>query len=176
MFAVAAFRNPLNQSFSLLLSLDLSNMRELYEIRTLLEGELAALAAERRRDEDLGRMLTALQEMRDGLDSESRYIDADLRFHLAIADATQNRFALHMMQALRDLFRRALTSVYQIPGKPGDSLEQHRLILDAIAGGTPTGAQANARAPRIASSGTSRRRSLPLVCSLRRCARDGIGT
>ena len=39
MFAVAAFRNPLNQSFSLLLSLDLSNMRELYEIRTLLEGE-----------------------------------------------------------------------------------------------------------------------------------------
>ena len=89
MFAVSAYRNPLNQSFSLLLSLDASNMRELYEIRMLLEGELAALAAERRSDEDLGRMLTALQEMREGLDSESRYIDADLGFHLAIADATQ---------------------------------------------------------------------------------------
>ena len=137
MFAVAAFRNPLNQSFSLLLSLDLSNMRELYEIRTLLEGELAALAAERRSDEDLGRMLTALQAMRDGLESESRYIDADLRFHLAIADATQNRFALHMMQALRELFHRALTSVYKIPGSPATSLEQHTLILDAITGGHP---------------------------------------
>ncbi len=135
MFAVAAFRNPLNQSFSLLLSLDLSNMRELYEIRMLLEGELAALAAERRSDEDLGRMLTALQEMRDGLDSECRYIDADLRFHLAIADATQNRFALHMMQALRELFHRALTSAYNIPGSAATSLEQHGLILDAIAGG-----------------------------------------
>lgn len=137
MFAVAAFRNPLNQSFSLLLSLDLSNMRELYEIRMLLEGELAALAAERRSDEDLGRMLTALQEMRDGLDSESRYIDADLRFHLAIADATQNRFALHMMEALRELFHRALMSVYNIPGSPAKSVEQHGLILDAIAGGRP---------------------------------------
>jgi GntR family transcriptional regulator, transcriptional repressor for pyruvate dehydrogenase complex len=137
MFAVAAFRNPLNQSFSLLLSLDVSNMRELYEIRMLLEGELAALAAERRSDEDLGRMLTALQEMRDGLESESRYIDADLRFHLAIADATQNRFALHMMQALRELFHRALSSVYHIPGSPATSLEQHQLILDAIAGGRP---------------------------------------
>ena len=82
-------------------------------------------------------MLTALQEMRDGLDSESRYIDADLRFHLAIADATQNRFALHMMQALRELFHRALTSVYKIPGSPATSLEQHRLILDAITGGRP---------------------------------------
>jgi GntR family transcriptional repressor for pyruvate dehydrogenase complex len=137
MFAVAAFRNPLNQSLSLLLSLDESNLRELYEMRMLLEGELAALAAERRSDEDLGRMLTALQEMRDGLDSESRYIDADVRFHLAIADATQNRFALHMMQALRELFHRALSAVYHIPGSPATSLEQHQLILDAIAGGRP---------------------------------------
>ena len=43
----------------------------------LLEGELAALAAERRTDEDLGRMLTALEEMHDGLDSAKRYINAD---------------------------------------------------------------------------------------------------
>jgi GntR family transcriptional repressor for pyruvate dehydrogenase complex len=135
MFAVAEFRNPLNQSLSLLLSLDASNLRELYEMRMLIEGELAALAAERRSDEDLGRMLTALQEMRDGLDSEQRYIDADVRFHLAIAHASKNRFALHMMQALRELFHRALSSVYHIPGSPETSLEQHQQILDAVASG-----------------------------------------
>jgi len=135
MFAVAEFRNPLNQSLSLLLSLDASNLRELYEMRILIEGELAALAAERRTDEDLGRMLTALQEMRSGLDSEQRYIDADVRFHLAIADASRNRFALHMMQAMRELFHRALSSVYHIPGSPEMSLEQHQQILDAIAAG-----------------------------------------
>src|SRR5947209_16807277 len=112
MFVVAEFRNPLDQSLHLLLSLDESNLGELYEMRKLLEGELAALAAERRTDEDLGRMLTALQEMHDGLDSEERYLDADVRFHLAIAAATKNRCALHMMQALRKLFHRALSSVY----------------------------------------------------------------
>lgn len=136
-FAVADFPNPLNQSLSLLLSLDASNLRELYEMRTLIEGELAALAAERRSDEDLGRMLTALEEMRSGLDSQQLYIDADVRFHLAIAGATKNRFALHMMQALRELFHRALSSVYLIPGSPETSLEQHQQILDAIAGGRP---------------------------------------
>jgi len=137
MFVVAEFRNPLDQSLHLLLSLDESNLRELYEMRKLLEGELAARAAERRTDEDLGRMLTALQEMHDGLDSEERYIDADVRFHLAIAAATKNRCALHMMQALRKLFHRALSSVYHIPGSPQTSLAQHRLILDAIAAGRP---------------------------------------
>jgi GntR family transcriptional repressor for pyruvate dehydrogenase complex len=136
-FAVAEFRNPLNQSLSLLLSLDASNLRELYEMRMLIEGELAALAAERRSDEDLGRMLTALQQMRDGLDSEQLYIDADVQFHLAIADASKNRFAGHMMQALRELFHRALTSVYHISGSPETSLEQHQQILDAIAAGRP---------------------------------------
>ena len=80
-------------------------------------------------------MLTALQEMREGLDTERRYLDADLRFHLAIADATQNRFALHMMQALRELFHRALASAYTIPGSAATSLEQHGSILDAITGG-----------------------------------------
>ena len=135
MFAVAELGNPLNQSLNLLLSLDGSNLHELYEIRKLLEGELAALAAERRTDEDLGRILSALQQMRDGLDSEERYIDADVRFHLAIADATGNRFAVHMMQALRERFHHALSSVYNIPGSAETSLRQHQQILDAIAGG-----------------------------------------
>jgi GntR family transcriptional repressor for pyruvate dehydrogenase complex len=137
MFVVAEFRNPLNQSLSLLLSLDASNLRELYEMRMLIEGELAALAADRRTDADLGRMLSALQEMRDGLGSEQHYIDADVRFHLAIADATKNRLALHMMQALRELFHRALSPVYHIPGSPETSLGQHQQILDAIAAGRP---------------------------------------
>jgi len=140
-FAVAEFGNPLNQSLTLLLSLDESNLNELYEMRKLLESELAALAAERRTDEDLGRMLTALQEMREGIESEERYIDADVRFHLAIADATKNRFAAHMMQALRGLLQRALSSVYNIPESAATSLEQHQLILDAIAAGRPNEAR-----------------------------------
>ena len=47
------------------------------------------------------------------------FIDADLRFHLAIAGATRNRLVLHSMHAVRDVLRRALLTVYQIPGEPG---------------------------------------------------------
>ena len=133
-FAVANFRNPLNNSLKLLLSLDEANMREIYELRRILEAEAAALAAERRSEADLEEMEVAIGEMAAGLESDraDSYIEADLRFHLAIAKASGNRLVLHSMHALRDLIRRALMSIYLIPSSPERSLEQHRLIRAAI--------------------------------------------
>src|SRR5947208_3937817 len=75
-FAVAHLRNALNASLNLLVTLDAADLGELYEIRKLLESEFAALAAQRRDDADLGRMLTSIQEMTAGLDSAERYIAA----------------------------------------------------------------------------------------------------
>ena len=133
-FRVSNFRNPLNNSLKLLLSLDEANMREIYELRRILEAEAAALAAERRSEADLEDMEVAIGEMAAGLDSDraDSYIEADLRFHLAIAKASENRLVLHSMHALRDLIRRALMSIYLIPSSPERSLEQHRLIRAAI--------------------------------------------
>src|SRR5258707_1329067 len=95
-FAVAAFRNPLNHSVRLLLSLDEATMHDIYEVRRILECEAAALAAARRAEPDLVRMAAAIHDMEAGLEEPSgdRYIDADLRFHLAVAAATRNRFLL----------------------------------------------------------------------------------
>jgi GntR family transcriptional regulator, transcriptional repressor for pyruvate dehydrogenase complex len=134
-FAVAGFRNPLNASLKLLLTLDEANMREIYELRRILEDEAAALAAERRNEGALSEMQEAIAGMEEGLagDRADRYIDADLRFHLVIAHASGNRLVLHTMHALRELIRRALESVYLIPSSPERSLDHHRLIHTAIA-------------------------------------------
>ena len=140
-FVVAEFANPLNHSLHLLLTLRETDLRELFEVRKILEGETAALAAARRTDEDLAQMERAIVEMVEGLAAQDWYIEADLRFHLTIAAATRNRIALRMMQAVRDLLQRALSSIYHIPGSPQRSIEQHRLILDAIARGDAAGAR-----------------------------------
>ena len=140
-FVVAEFANPLNHSLHLLLTLRETDLRELFEVRKILEGETAALAAARRTDEDLAQMERAIVEMVEGLAAQDWYIEADLRFHLTIAAATRNRIALRMMQAVRDLLQRALSSIYHIPGSPQRSIEQHRLILDAIARGDAEGAR-----------------------------------
>jgi DNA-binding FadR family transcriptional regulator len=134
-FVVSELRSPLNRSLALLLSLEKGNLRELYEVRRMLEGEAAALAATRRSDGDLATMARAIDDMAEGLDDRDTYAAADVRFHVAVAAATGNRVALHAMHAIRDLLERALEQVYGIPGSAAKSLGQHRQILEAIGAG-----------------------------------------
>ena len=132
---VAEYTNPLNHSLALLLEMHDGDLQELFEVRRILEVESAGLAALRRTDEDLAAMRDALERMEQGLRSAERYVGGDVHFHLAVAVATQNRIATHMMRAIRDVLRRALMSIYHIPGSPERSLGHHREILDAITAG-----------------------------------------
>jgi GntR family transcriptional repressor for pyruvate dehydrogenase complex len=129
---VADYTNPLNQSLALLLRMHDGDLRELFEVRRILEVESAGLAALRRTDEDLEAMRGALRSMHQGLRSPERYVGGDVHFHLAIATATHNRMAAYMMRAIRDVLHRALLSIYHIPGSPQRSLGQHDLILEAV--------------------------------------------
>jgi GntR family transcriptional regulator, transcriptional repressor for pyruvate dehydrogenase complex len=131
-FAVAQLTNPLNHSLNLLLEADEADVTELFEIRRILEGESAALAAARRTRPQLDRMAEAIEGMVAGLPSEEGFINADLRFHLNIAEATRNRVAVHLMHAIRGLLQRALASSYHVSGSPERAIEMHRLILEAI--------------------------------------------
>lgn len=131
-FRVAEFGNTLNNSLGFLLSVDAADYHELFETRRILEGEAAALAASRRTKALLGSMAAAIDEMEAGLDSEEQFITADLRFHLLVAQATRNRVLLHLMDAIRTLLHRSLSSSYHISGSPGRAIEMHRLILEAI--------------------------------------------
>lgn len=149
-FAVAGYANSLGSSLQLLLSLDQATMRDIYELRRILECEAAGLAAERHDEKHLVQMDEAIAEMTLGLSATGPeradlYIDGDLRFHLAIAEATQNGLIIHSMRALRDLIRRALTSIFTIPESPERSHEQHRAIRATIAAGDPAAARAAMR-------------------------------
>jgi GntR family transcriptional repressor for pyruvate dehydrogenase complex len=130
---VAEFGNPLNHSLDFLLSVDEADYGELFEVRRILEGEAAALAASRRHDPEVERMAEEVAGMEAGLGSEEAFIMADLRFHLTVAEASRNRLIAHLMHAIRALLQRSLASSYHIPGSPEGAIELHRLILEAIA-------------------------------------------
>jgi GntR family transcriptional repressor for pyruvate dehydrogenase complex len=136
-FAVAEFANTLNDSLSFLVSVEEADYGELFEVRRILEGEAAALAASRRGDDEVERMAAAIAEMESALDSEEGFITADLRFHLTIAQASGNRLIALLMEAIRSLLQRSLSSAYHIPGSPESAVVLHRLILEAIAARRP---------------------------------------
>jgi GntR family transcriptional repressor for pyruvate dehydrogenase complex len=134
---VAEAANPLNSSLRLLFTLDdRAALHHLFELRRILDSEAAALAAERRTDEHLEEMDAAIDEMEISLGAgglAADFIEADLRFHLAVAEATGNRLLLHSMQAVRDVVRRALMTVFHIPRSPEQALVEHRAVRSAIA-------------------------------------------
>ena len=131
-FQVAELRNMLDRSFDLLVTVEEADYAELFEVRRILEGEAAALAASRRTKTQIGRMRRHVDDMEHGLSSEQRFITADLHFHLAVAEATRNRVVVHLMNAIRRLLQRSLSSSYHIEGSPERAVEMHRLILEAI--------------------------------------------
>jgi GntR family transcriptional repressor for pyruvate dehydrogenase complex len=140
-FAVSTLRNPFNQSLDLLLRVDQASYANLFEVRRILEGEAAALAASRRTTAHLRAMESVVEDMDDGLSSEQRFISADLAFHMAIAEASGNPVLVHLMHAIRELLQRSLSSSYHIPGSPEGAVEMHRLILEAIAERRPEDAR-----------------------------------
>jgi len=111
---------------------DGSELRELIEARLMLEENTAFLAAERATPEDLERLGSAVEEMRTRLDDPAKTLEADIRFHVAVAQAADNRILLNAVQLLRNLMRPWILLKHRIPGAAAGSLEQHESIYGAI--------------------------------------------
>jgi len=82
---------------------DLATVRDvlvLLELRICLESEAAGLAAGRRTDAQLAEMRLALDEFRRSLEADGDTITPDFRFHLLIAQATDNRYFADLMSHL----------------------------------------------------------------------------
>ena len=82
-------------------------------------------------------MAAQIDAMVAGLASEQEFIVADLRFHLAISQATRNRLIVHLMHAIRSQLQRSLATSFHVPGSPEHAIEMHRLILAAIVAREP---------------------------------------
>ena len=111
---------------------------ETLRARTLIEAEIAALAASERRDADLDRLFAALSTMRATLADKEAYDEADRQFHLAIAEATGNRVLQHMVQAMWDNARDdprwdKIEQHFHSEAMRAASLEDHQNIFTAIA-------------------------------------------
>ncbi len=132
-FTVAEFGNALDHSLGFLVSVDQADVAELFEIRRTIEGEAAALAALRHAEADIARMAHENDAMEAARGSEQGFITADLRFHIALAQASRNRLLVHLTQAIRGQLQRSLLACFHVDGLPEHAIETHRAILEAVA-------------------------------------------
>lgn len=108
------------------------------ELRVSLETESAGLAATRRNLRQLTEMQAAIEEFADCAAKGADTIEADFRFHLAIAEATQNPHFFDLMRHLgTTLIPRARVNSPQLAKEEKSSYldrvnREHKLIFEAI--------------------------------------------
>jgi GntR family transcriptional repressor for pyruvate dehydrogenase complex len=114
----------------------------LVEVREMLEPEIAALAATRADYEDLAAMREAVDVMDNAQWSSEAFIEADLDFHLALAEAAANPIVLSLIDSIVGLLREQRLRISRVEGGPERGQQYHRSILEAIERHDAQGARA----------------------------------
>jgi len=116
-------------------------IRDLFELRMIVEPAAAELAARRRDGQDLARMGHALEEMaRHGLADEAGRA-ADRLFHHSILEATRNAPLMSLSSSIEAAV--GWTTVFKQRKRklPRDPVPDHRRLFDAIANADPEAAR-----------------------------------
>ncbi|GAB2737579.1 FadR/GntR family transcriptional regulator [Amycolatopsis magusensis] len=114
-------------------------LRDLAEVRAVLEPAAASLAARRRTDQDLAELDAALADMRTAADPAAE-VAADLRWHRGLLRATGNQMLTRMDVFIEPALR--LRDALVHGHSADDPVPSHAAVVDAVRRGDPEAAAA----------------------------------
>jgi GntR family transcriptional regulator, transcriptional repressor for pyruvate dehydrogenase complex len=123
-----------------------STILELLEARKSLEVSNAALAAEKRTEEDLWAFEQILELMRTNLDNEAEGEKQDILFHLTLAGATHNSIMKRLLETISAQMELAIRETRRLQVYANKSVlnqlyKEHQEIYEAIRASNPAEAQ-----------------------------------
>lgn len=136
---------PLGRLYRLAVGDGVDGLRQVVELRRLLEPGIAALAAERRSAADVAELRALLARMRDAIGDPPRWIPADAAFHHALGRICGNRLIEIQLQALAPVIGRMLEQFNRQPRPERDWLatwRRHERVFKAVEQGDPAKASA----------------------------------
>src|SRR6202020_2899561 len=101
-------------------------------VRSILEPEIAALAAERASEADRATLREAVDVMDRALKDADAYIEADLDFHLALAEAAANPLILSLIDSIVSLLREQRIKIFNVEGGPQRGQVHHKRSLEPM--------------------------------------------
>ena len=120
-------------------------LRDLQEMRRLIEPAAVRLAAERATPAVIAEIESAYAGMKDAIENGGDYVSHDLRFHQGLLRACGNRMMVQMSKALGALLRTSFEISTSRPDGPASSLPLHRAVLDAVIERSPIKAEIASR-------------------------------
>ncbi len=132
-FVIDDIAHPVRQSLALMVNIARpEDAAYLVDVRTILEPEIAARAAVRGEDKHVAALREALDVMEANVERADAFIEADLDFHLALAEAAQNPLVLALIDSIVGLLREQRIRIFNVTNGPAHGLLHHRRILDAV--------------------------------------------
>lgn len=127
------------------------SLRHIFQLRTVVEGAAAALAATHARPDDLEAMTGAIADLRADLEAGLDGAEADRRFHQAIAAACGNpyleSFLAFLGANLREVIAHARANTRERhPDRIAAVQSEHEAVLAAVAARAPDQAETAMRA------------------------------
>jgi DNA-binding FadR family transcriptional regulator len=116
-------------------------VRDLQELRLVVEPAAVRMAAVKATPQDILRLEQAYSGMKAAVEDGGDYVTHDLRFHQGLLQASHNRMLMQMGRALSALLRMSFEISTRIMNGPRDSLPLHRAVLDAVIAHAPVKAE-----------------------------------
>jgi GntR family transcriptional repressor for pyruvate dehydrogenase complex len=112
-----------------------TTLRDVLDLRRILEPAIAAAAAERATPEHLAALAAKHEDLRRRDASRTRSMDnqIDLQFHMRLAEATGNQMLVNLLEPMHTLFLSARVAMNRhVPDTLERSRAAHQRILDAV--------------------------------------------
>ncbi|MDP1565917.1 MAG: FadR/GntR family transcriptional regulator [Polaromonas sp.] len=116
-------------------------LRDLQDLRRVVEPAAMRLAAERATVQDIAEVEAAYAGMKHAVEHGGDYVTHDLRFHQGLLRASRNRMLVQMSKALGALLRTSFEISTRRKDGPVQSLPLHRAVLDAVIAHQPDEAE-----------------------------------
>lgn len=116
-------------------------LRDLQDLRRVVEPAAMRLAAERATAQDIAEVEAAYAGMKRAVEEGGDYVTYDLRFHQGLLRASRNRMLVQMSKALGALLRTSFEISTRRKDGPLSSLPLHREVLDAVIAHDPDRAE-----------------------------------
>ena len=120
-------------------------LRDLQDLRRVVEPAAMRLAAERATAQDIAEVEAAYAGMKRAVEEGGDYVTHDLRFHQGLLHASRNRMLVQMSKVLGALLRTSFEISTRRKDGPAQSLPLHRAVLDAVIAHQPDQAEAAIR-------------------------------
>lgn len=136
----AMFMNTLSPA----LLMDKTSANELLEARLYIESDVAFLAAKNATREEIQELKKILGDMKlaMGRNNVDDFIKGDVEFHMLIAECSQNRVLMKVVQTIRDILYQFIGDFFTaMPDTIKNAMHYHANIVHAIERHDPEGAK-----------------------------------